>query len=46
MFAAVFLMNTFLAVDAAQEARAINAGLPVRKSTCAGETIVQHGVPV
>lgn len=43
MFGAVFLVNTFLAVDAAQEARAINAGLPVRRSTCDGGIIVQNG---
>ena len=46
MFAAVFLANTFLAVDAAQEARAINAGLPVRRSTCDGGIIVKNGVAV
>lgn len=39
MFAAVFLANTFLAVDGFQEARAINAGLPVRRSTCSGGRI-------
>ena len=46
MFGAIFLTNTFLAVDGAQEARAINAGLPVRKSTCEGGIIVQKGQPV